>query len=100
MFVFNTSFYVQDAVFGLWRQWVEQEMLPALAAGGWSQVAEVFEVVSAVPDAESRIFSVQWRCGSDEQVAQLDEVLVPQLEQCSLKFGQKATHFSTLMKSW
>lgn len=96
-FVFNTSFYVVDLYQKKWEQWLHFEMIPAVGKTIPGLAVEIFEMVS-VHSGNSRVFSVQWRCSDVAQTENLDSCIAELLAGLTSQFGEKVTHFSSIMK--
>ncbi|ASB48817.1 DUF4286 family protein [Alkalitalea saponilacus] len=95
--IFNTSFYVPVTFADVWEEWIKTRLLPNVEASLPQLVVEVFEVVSQT-GGEHLIYSVQWRCNNSEEIGQLDDLLAPELQSLVAQFGDKITHFSSVMK--
>ncbi|TCO10729.1 DUF4286 family protein [Natronoflexus pectinivorans] len=97
LLIFNTSFYVPANLVDVWEKWMTDSLLPRVELLMPQLKAEVFEVVSQT-GGEHLIFSVQWRCSGSKEVEQLDDLLAPELQSLVAHFGEKVTHFSSVMK--
>lgn len=97
MLIFNTSFYVNEALIEEWKRWLDEQLFSEVNNQVSVVPAEVFEVVSASPD-ENRVFSVQWRCTDFKQIQQLDDCVATILPTLKSRFGESVGHFSSLMK--
>ncbi len=97
MLIFNTSFYVNEALIEDWKRWLNEQLFVEVNQQVGALPTEVFEVVSARPE-ENRIFSVQWRCNDLGQIQQMDDCVASALSSLKALFGESATHFSSVMK--
>jgi len=95
--IFNTSFYVSEGSVEDWKQWLNERLFVGVNKQVGALPTEVFEVVSARPE-ENRIFSVQWRCNDLGQIQQVDDCVASVLSSLKTRFGESATHFSSIMK--
>jgi hypothetical protein len=98
VFVFNTSFYVADMHHRSWLQWLRLEMKPAMEQAFPGLPSEVFEVVSISAEG-NRVFSLQWRCEDENQVACVDALVAERLADLTRQYGEGITHFSSVMQA-
>lgn len=98
MLIYNTSFYVNEALIEAWKRWVDEHLFKAVDKQVSGLSGEVFEVVSATSEGNIIVFSVQWRCANFEQIQQLDACVAGILPTLKYQVGDSVAHFSSIMK--
>ena len=97
MLIFNTSFYVNEALIEEWKRWLDNQLFLEVNKQVSVLSVEVFEVISGSAD-ENRVFSVQWRCSDLSQIQKLDDCVATILPTLKTQLGESVGHFSSLMK--
>jgi hypothetical protein len=99
MFIFNTTFSVNNARVDEWRNWIGQNYLPMVGAMMITNGVEIFEVMMAEQD-NSRTFSVQWRCLAPDHLEAINQTTNRLHNQLAAVFGEDCLHFSTILKEF
>jgi hypothetical protein len=99
MFIFNTTFLVNNDRFDEWQRWMKEIYAPAIGGQMLTHGFEVFEVVSS-NDENTRTFSAQWRCENDALLGQIDDYSSDVLQSMSGHFGESVLHFSSVLQQF
>lgn len=97
MFIFNTTFSVQNNTIQAWRAWMDRNYLPTMQDMIKDIRVELYEVMAMVHE-DSTNFSCQLLCKSPEELETINKYNVVLMNNLTEKFGDKCLHFSSILK--
>ncbi len=99
MYLFNTTFYIDDAVMNDWIEWLRATYLPMMQAAGTFSNPLVYQVHSLNDEEDSSSIAVQFSVETMDDIRQWEETVNPRVEQSMLGvFGTKVLHFWTVLE--
>jgi len=97
MFVFNTTFVVNNKKVDVWHHWLKNTYLPLIHHLVPASEVNVFEVM-LVDNKEEKTISVQWRVTTPTDLDVINRQSPVVLGQMGSEFGQDALYFSSILK--
>ncbi len=99
MYLFNTTFYIDDAVMNDWIAWLRTTYIPMMQTSGTFSNPLVYRVHSLQNDEGSSSIAVQFTVQTMDDIRQWDETISLRVEQSVLGvFGTKVLHFWTVLE--
>jgi hypothetical protein len=99
MYLFNTTFYVDNEVMKAWQEWFQATYLPLMQASGKFSKPLVYRVHSFQNEDDSSSIAVQFSVESMDDIRQWDEEISQLVEHSmAAMFGAKALHFWTVLE--
>ncbi len=98
MYLFNTTYVVDEGSFGQWSQWIQEVYLPNMLDAAPQAQNDIYELEKTAQTAGSRTFSCQWRCPSIEALGDVMKCSAALNELMAGKYGEKCLYFNTMMK--
>lgn len=99
MYLFNTTFYVDDTVMSEWKEWLQTTYFPLMQAGGTFSNPLVYRVHSLQDEDGSSSIAVQFSVQTMEDIRQWEVETNARIEQSVLRiFGTKVLHFWTVLE--
>lgn len=99
MFVFNTTFVIEDALVEVWNQWMSVNYFPIIKEIVPGAVVKSFEVMISQPGGE-RNFSVQWSVVTPDELSTINRQSTTLLRLLSQEYGERCLSFSTILKEF
>ncbi|MCU4163065.1 DUF4286 family protein [Carboxylicivirga caseinilyticus] len=97
MFIFNTTFSVQNTAINNWRTWMDRNYLPTMQDMIQGIRVELYEVMAVIHD-DSTNFSCQLLCKSPEELETINKYNTILMDNLSGHLGEKCLHFSSILK--
>lgn len=95
-YIFNASFYTTPDYRIQWQEWLTKELFPFVTERVPESETEVFEVLSEV-NQDMLVFSVQFRCSTNDQLDLIQRETVPVFNDFRAKFGERVTNFNSVL---
>ncbi|MBS2096994.1 DUF4286 family protein [Carboxylicivirga linearis] len=97
MFIFNTTFSVENNSIENWRSWMDRNYLPTMQDMIKGIRVELYEVMAVVHE-ESTNFSCQLLCKSPEELETINKYNTILMDNLKGHLGEKCLHFSSILK--
>lgn len=97
LFLFNTTFTVEDSLRTGWLNWMRDKYVPTLMEASGAQDHQLF-MIDGTENIGSRNYSSQWRCNSIKQLGALRSASARLCQEMMETHGEHCLAFSTLMK--
>lgn len=98
MFIYNTTFVVNNSTFDAWQNWLDATCKPLIHNLVPASEVAVYEVMS-LENEEERTISVQWKVTTPDDLDAINKQSPVMLKQMSLDFGEKVLFFSSILRS-
>ena len=98
MFIYNTTFVVNNTAFDAWQNWLDSTCIPLIQNLVSASEVAVYEVMS-VDDEEEKTISVQWKVAMPDDVDAIHKQSPIMLAQMGSEFGTKVLFFSSILRS-
>ncbi len=99
MYLFNTTFYIDDAVIGDWREWLRTIYIPMMQAAGTFSNPLVYRVHSLNDEEGSSSIAVQFTVQTMDDIRLWNDAISQRVEQSMLgAFGTKVLHFWAVLE--
>ena len=95
-YIFNASFYTTPDYRHQWEEWLNKVLVPFVSERVPESEYEVFEVLSDV-NQDMLVFSVQFRCSTNDQLDYIRKETVPVFYDFRVKFGERVTNFNSVL---
>lgn len=97
MFLYNTTFSIENDSIQQWESWMKRNYFPSLADLLPNASCNVWEIMSG-EDKQSTNFSCQWICETPEELQVINKYSAALLSNISGEMGEKCLHFSTILR--
>lgn len=97
MFIFNTTFSVDNASIDPWKEWMHRNYLPTMQDMVKNLRVELYEVMTVVDEASTN-FSCQLKCNSPEALDTINKYNSILMDNLKGQMGEKCLHFSSILK--
>lgn len=97
MYLFNTTFSVENETIDQWRVWMDKNYLPTFKDLLPKVHYELYELMTAVKEGSVN-FSCQWRCETPDELEVLNKYSTILLNNLGEQFGEKCLSFSSILK--
>nr|WP_319400189.1 DUF4286 family protein [uncultured Carboxylicivirga sp.] len=97
MFIFNTTFSVENSAIDSWRQWMDRNYLPTMQDMIKGIRVELYELMAVVHE-DSTNFSCQLRCNSPEELEMINKYNTILMDNLKGQLGETCLHFSSILK--
>jgi hypothetical protein len=98
MYIYNTTFCLEDSVLEAWKSWLDDEYIPFMTAGGVFADLHIFRVLTENA-GDSISISVQFSVGTlvavDRWRKEQEQLLAASVNRL---FGTKVLYFSTVLE--
>ncbi len=98
MYIYNTTFCLEDSVLEAWKSWLDDEYIPFMMAGGAFTDLHIFRVLTENA-GDSISISVQFSVGTlvavDRWRKEQEQLLAASVNRL---FGTKVLYFSTVLE--
>ncbi len=98
MYIYNTTFVVNNATFDAWQNWLDTTCKPLIHNLVPASEVDVYEVMS-IENEEERTISVQWKVVTPDDLDAINKQSPVMLKQMSMDFGEKVLFFSSILRS-
>ncbi len=98
MFIFNTTFSVQNDTIEVWRTWMDRNYLPTMKDLIKDLRVELYEVMAAVHE-DSTNFSCQLLCKNPDELETINKYNTILMDHLSGQLGERCLHFSSILKA-
>ena len=98
MFIFNTTFLVNNTKYTQWEKWLNGTYKPLIKNVVPACEVAAYEVMSN-ENKNERTISVQWKVATPTDLETINRQSPVVLNQMSSEFGEDAMYFSTILKS-
>lgn len=98
MFIYNTTFVVNNSAFDAWQNWLDATCKPLMHNLVPASEVAVYEVMS-MENEEERTISVQWKVAIPDDLDAINRQSPIMLKQMSSDFGEKVLFFSSILRS-
>jgi hypothetical protein len=99
MYLFNTTFYIDDAVMNAWQEWFRATYLPLMLSSGGFSNPLVYKVHSLHDEEGSSSIAVQFTVHTMDDIHQWEEVTSRRVKQSVTgSFGETVLHFWTVLE--
>jgi hypothetical protein len=98
MFLYNTTFSVENKVLKLWQEWMRRSYIPSLCDLLPNVEYEMWEINPLQENSDSINISCQWRCRTPEDLEVINKYSQALLSNLSSEFGDKCLYFSTILR--
>ena len=97
MFIFNTTFSVENNSISDWKEWMQRNFIPTFSELLPDLRIELFELM-AVVHQDSTNFSCMMRCANPEELEIINKYANILMDNLKGSFGEKCLHFSSILK--
>ncbi|NPA36501.1 MAG: DUF4286 family protein [Chlorobi bacterium] len=97
MYIFNTTFAVQNDSRKEWEEWMQKTYLPTFRDILPDVSYDLMELMSFRED-DSTNFSCQWRCNNPDELEIINKYSSVLLNNLNETMGEKCLHFSSVLK--
>ena len=98
MFIYNTTFVVNNTTFDAWQNWLDTACKPLIHNLVPASEVAVYEVMS-LENEEERTISVQWKVVTPDDLDAINKQSPLMLKQMQSDFGEKVLFFSSILRS-
>lgn len=98
MYIFNTSFTVEETVLSSWKSYMIKEVLPRIKSLEWFDSVKVYQVITE-QKLDGAVYSLQLQTSDIRKIGLFEEQVLPTVQELISKaFGEKALSFNTLLR--
>jgi len=97
MFIFNTTFSVENNSISEWKDWMQRNFIPTFSDLLPNLEIKLFELMTVVHE-DSTNFSCQMRCANPEELEIINKYSTILMDNLKGTFGDKCLHFSSILK--
>jgi len=97
MFIFNTTFSVENKSIADWKDWMQRNFVPTFSELLPDLKVELFELMAVVQEDMTN-FSCQMRCANPEELEIIHKYSNILMDNLKGTFGEKCLHFSSILK--
>lgn len=97
MFIFNTTFAVENNSIADWKYWMNRNFIPTFSEMLPDLRIELYEVMAVVHE-DTTNFSCQMRCADPEELETINKYVTVLMDNLKGTFGEKCLHFSSILK--
>ncbi|MBP8791078.1 MAG: DUF4286 family protein [Breznakibacter sp.] len=98
MFLFNTTFSIDNSVINQWQSWMQKNYFASLADLLPLATYEIWEISLAQDNSDSLSLSCQWRCQTPDELSIINKYSTILLSNLSAELGEKCLYFSTILR--
>ena len=97
MFLFNTTFTVDDSELGWWQEWMRETYRSSIEEVSPASELSVY-AIDATGDGGSRSYSAQWHCATLQDLGRVRLRSMSLCQKLLAEKGEKCLAFTTLMR--
>jgi len=97
MYIFNTTFSVQNSSIEEWEQWMQKTYLPTFIGILPDVKYKLFELMTSRQE-DSTNYSCQWLCSEPDELEVINKYSDILLNNLGDAMGERCLHFSSILK--
>lgn len=98
MYIFNTSYTIEESVLPMWLGYMGKEIVPRLKKLEWFISIKLFQVITD-QKLDGAVYSLQLETDDIRKIGMFEEEVLPSVQELiHHAFGEKALAFNTLLK--
>jgi len=97
MFIFNTTFMIENSIIPAWKQWMHRNYLPTMTDMIKDIRVELYEVMAVVEEGNTN-FSCQMQCKNPADMDTINKYNAILINNAKGDFGDKCLTFSSILK--
>ena len=97
MFIFNTTFMINDSITKAWKQWMERNYLPTMKDLVKDLRVELYEVMAVVEEGNTN-YSCQMQCSNPADMDTINKYNAILINNAKGEFGENCLTFSSILK--
>ncbi len=97
MFIFNTTFMIENSIIPDWKKWMERNYIPTMKDMVSELRVELYEVMAVVEEGNTN-FSCQMQCSKPADMNTINKYNAILINNIKGEFGDKCLTFSSILK--
>jgi len=97
MFIFNTTFMIENSIIPSWKKWMNRNYMPTMKDLVKNLRVELYEVMAVIDEGNTN-FSCQMQCSNPADMDTINKYNAILINNAKGEFGDKCLTFSSILK--